>query len=153
MKLKGVQNRPRSQQRAEAATCAACPQKARCCPQSRSGRHLSRSEHEERIEAHRQKMATAEAKELYKKRQQTVEPRFGDAKQLRGFRRVPGRGLERAKGQTGLTVLAHNLWEFVKGLLGAGPSRKDNESRMLSEGGFPATDRLKAELQRSRSRI
>jgi transposase len=133
LKLKGVQNRPRSRQRterlelyqAEAASCAACPQKARCCPKSRSGRHLHRSEHEGLIEAHRQKMARPEAKALYKRRGQTVEASFGDAKQHRGFRRVAGRGLDKAKGQTGLTVLAHNLWELVKGLLGVGPSKKE----------------------------
>jgi len=133
LKFKGVQNRPRSRQRterlelyqAEPATCAACPQKARCCPQSRSGRHLHRSEHEGLIEAHRQKMATAEAKALYKRRGPTVEPSFGDAKQHRAFRRAHGRGLDKAKGHTGLTVLAHNLWELVKGLLGAGPSKEE----------------------------
>jgi hypothetical protein len=131
--LKGVQNRPRSRQRterlelyqAEAATCAACPQKARCCPRSRSGRHLHRSEHEALIEAHRQKMATPEAQALYKRRGQTVEPSFGDAKQHRGFRRVAGRGLDKAKVQTGLTVLAHNVWELVRGLLRRGASKKE----------------------------
>jgi hypothetical protein len=131
--LRGVQNRPRSRQRterlelyqAEAATCAACPQKARCCPKSRSGRHLHRSEHEGLIEAHRQKRATPEAKALCKRRGQTVEPSFGDAQQHRAFRRVHGRGLDKAKGQTGLTVLAHNLWELVKGLLGVGPSKNE----------------------------
>lgn len=133
LRLKGVQNRRRSRRRterlelyqAEAATCAACPQKGRCCPKSRSGRHLHRSEHEALIEAHRQKMATPEAKALYRRRGQTVEPSFGDAKQHRGFRRVHGRGLDKAKAQTGLTVLAHNLWELVKGLLGVGPSKKE----------------------------
>jgi transposase len=132
-KLKGVQNRPRSRQRterlelyqAEAAACAACPHKARCCPKSRSGRHLHRSEHEGLIEAHRRKMATPQAKALYKRRGQTVEPSFGDAKQHRAFRRVHGRGLDKAKGHTGLTVLAHNLWELVKGLLALGPSKKE----------------------------
>jgi transposase len=126
--FKGVQNRPRSRQRterlelyhADPATCAACPLKARCCPKSRSGRYLHRSEHEELIEAHRQKMTTPEAKALYKRRRQTVEPSFGDAKQHRNFRRVQGRGLGKAKSQTGLTVLVHNLWELVKGLLGVG---------------------------------
>lgn len=133
LKRKGVQNRPRSRQRterlqlyqAEAATCAACPHKAQCCPQSRSGRHVHRSEHEELIAAHRHKMTTPEAKALYKQRGQTVEPSFGDAKQHRGLRRVPGRGLDKAKGQTGLTVLAHNLWELVKGLLRPGPSKNE----------------------------
>jgi transposase len=122
--LKGVQKRPRSRgrseqvelYRADAATCAACPLKGRCCPKSRSGRHLSRSEHEELIEAHRRKMATAEAKALYRLRRQTVEPSFGDAKHHRNFRRVAGRGLDKAKRQTALTVLAHNLWELVKAL-------------------------------------
>jgi transposase len=129
--FKGVPNRPRSRQRTERlelyqaapATCAACPQKAQCCPKSRSGRHRHRSEHEALIEAHRHKMATPEAKALYKRRGPTVEPSFGDAKQHRGFRRVHGRGLDKAKAQTGLTVLAHNLWELVKGLLGVGPSK------------------------------
>ncbi len=124
--FKGVQNRPRSRQRTEKlelyraspATCAACPRKSQCCPKSRSGRHLNRSEHEALIEAHRAKMETAAAKVLYKQRRQTVEPSFGDAKQHRNYRRVPGRGLDKAKSQTGLTVLARNLWEFVKGLLG-----------------------------------
>lgn len=131
--LKGVQNRRRSRQRterlelyqAEAASCAACPHKARCCPQSRSGRHLHRSEHEELIEAHRCQMSTPQAKALYRRRAQTVEPSFGDSKEHRGFRRVHGRGLDKAKGHTGLTVLAHNLWELVKGLLGAGRSKKE----------------------------
>jgi len=133
LRLKGVQNRPRSRQRserlelyqAEASTCAACPQKARCCPKSRSGRHLHRSEHEALIEAHRHKMTTPEAKALYRRRGPTVEPSFGDAKQHRGFRRVHGRGLDKAKGQTGLTVLAHNIWELVKGILRLGPSKNE----------------------------
>jgi transposase len=128
LKLKGVQNRPRSRQRTERlelyratpATCAACPLKPRCCPKSQSGRHLSRSEHEQLIESHREKMETPEAKQLYKQRRQTVEPSFGDTKQHRNYRRVSGRGLEKAKCQTGLTVLCHNLWHFVKWLVGAG---------------------------------
>ncbi len=127
--LAGVQNRPRSLgrseklelYRADAATCTACPLKARCCPQSRTGRHLNRSEHEELIEAHRRKMATPEAVALYKRRRQTVEPSFGDAKQHRNYRRVHGRGLANAKSQTALTVLAHNLNELVKAQRDAEP--------------------------------
>jgi transposase len=127
--LVGVQNRTRSRQRTEkleiyraaAATCAACPQKAQCCPKARSGRSLSRSEHEALIEAHRQKMATTAAKEVYKLRRQTVEPSFGDVKEHRNFRRVNGRGLWKAKIHTALTVLASNVLGFVKGLLGTEP--------------------------------
>ena len=129
--LLGVQNRPRSLgrteklelYRADATICTACPRKAQCCPRSRSGRNLSRSEHEELIEAHRRKMATPEAKERYRLRRQTVEPSFADAKQHRNYRRVHGRGLAKAKSQTALTVLAHNLHELAKAILGAGPPK------------------------------
>jgi hypothetical protein len=55
------------------------------------------------IEAHRRKMATPAAKDLYRLRRQTVEASFGDAKQHRNYRRVHGRGLSKAKSQTALT--------------------------------------------------
>jgi hypothetical protein len=42
-------------------------------PGTAPGRSLRRSEHEELVEAHRARMATAEAKALYKLRSQTVE--------------------------------------------------------------------------------
>ena len=130
--FKGVQNRQRSRQRkerldlyrADTATCAACPQKGLCCPNARTGRNLSRSEHEELIEAHREKMATPEAKELYKRRRATVEPTIGDAKENREYRRVNGRGLDKAKGHTALTVLVHNICAFVKGIFGVGRSKE-----------------------------
>jgi transposase len=130
--LVGMQNRPRSLgrteqlaiYRADAATCAACPLKAHCCPRSRSGRYLNRSEHEELMEAHRRKMGTPEAKALYKRRRQTVETSFGDAKQHRNYRRVHGRGLATAKAHTALTVLAHNLYELVKASWDAEPLRE-----------------------------
>lgn len=99
---------------ADAATCATCPLKARCCPKSQSGRHVNRSEHAELIEAHRRKMETPEAKACYKLRGQTVETSFGDSKQHRNFRRVNGRGLWRAKMQAAIIVLAHNLKQFVQ---------------------------------------
>src|SRR5262249_54592789 len=115
--LVGVQNRPRSLgrteklelSRADAGTGAGGPRKAQCCPKSRSGRHLSRSEHEELIEAHRRKMATPAAKELYQRRRQTVEPSFADAKQHRNYRRVPGRGLAEKKNQKAPAGPAPNL--------------------------------------------
>ena len=105
---------------ADAATCAKCPLKEHCCPKSKSGRHLNRSEHEKLIEAHRRKMETPEAKTLYKLRGQTVETSFGDSKQHRNFRRVNGRGLWRAKMQAAITVLAHNLIQLVRPILAAG---------------------------------
>lgn len=107
---------------ASAATCAKCPLKQTCCPKSRSGRHINRSEHEELTEAHRRKMETSEARTLYKLRGQTVETSFGDSKQHRNFRRVNGRGLWRAGMQTAVTVLVNNLTHFVRSMFAAPPS-------------------------------
>lgn len=129
LRQRSSQNRKRSLGRiekvflyeADGATCAKCPLKERCCPKSKTGRHINRSEHEELIEAHRRKMETPEAKALYKLRGQTVETSFGDSKQHRNFRRVNGRGLWRAKLQAGVTVLAHNLKQFVRSIVATRP--------------------------------
>ena len=88
--------------------CQACPL-ARRCTDSANGRTIKRNEHEELIAAHRAKMETAQAKANYRKRGQTIELRFADAKEHRGLRRFRGRGLERARIEVGLCVLAHNL--------------------------------------------
>jgi hypothetical protein len=94
--------------RGDEATCGSCPARARCTP-GRGARTISRSEHEGPIEALRARMATAEAKALYRLRKQTVELANADLKGHRGLRRLSGRGRRRAEGQVGLAVLAHNL--------------------------------------------
>jgi hypothetical protein len=129
----GVQNRQRSLERQEKLEiyrsdpkdCAGCPLKAKCCPESKSGRNLLRSEHEMLIEAHRRKMEQPEAKTTYKLRRQTVEPTFGDGKEHRGLRRIRGRGLLRAKVQVAVTVLAHNIRQLAGFLFGTGPDKTE----------------------------
>jgi len=88
--------------------CQACPLAQRCT-RSANGRTIKRNEHEDLIVAHQAKMATPEAKAIYRQRCQTVELRFADTKVHRGLRRFRGRGLERARIEVGLCVLAHNL--------------------------------------------
>jgi len=89
--------------------CGACPVNERCATNPQRGRSVKRSEHESLVEAHKARMATDEAKQLYKKRKQTVELGFADIKQHRGLRRFPRRGLRHARTHIGLLVLAHNL--------------------------------------------
>jgi transposase len=89
--------------------CLNCPLQQACAQKPASGRTVSRSEHEEEIEALRARMAETSAKELYKLRRQTVELVNADWKAHRQLRRLSGRGLERARCQVGLLVLAHNL--------------------------------------------
>jgi Transposase DDE domain len=87
----------------------ACPLHAQCTSNPARGRSLRRSEHEDLITAHQHRMATPEAKHLYKLRKQTVERGFADWKEHRAFRRCWGRGMARAEAPVGFLVLAHNL--------------------------------------------
>lgn len=94
--------------------CAACPRQSSCTNNSRAGRTVTRREHEDLIEALRQRMETPEAKQLYRLRRQTVELRYADMKEHRNLQRFTGRGLRRAKAQVAATVLAHNLLALAR---------------------------------------
>lgn len=91
------------------AHCTGCARRGECTPGPRAGRTISRSEHEGLIDELRARMATAQAKELYRLRSRSVELVNADWKQHRQLRRFSGRGLKRARCQVGLAVLAHNL--------------------------------------------
>jgi len=62
-----------------------------------------------RLAAMQTKMRTDEARQLYAKRKQTVEPVFGIIKSVLGFRRFHLRGLERVSTEWSLVTLAYNV--------------------------------------------
>lgn len=93
--------------------CLACPRQKLCTRSPHKGRSVSRMENEELLDALRARMATDEAKRLYKLRSRTVELNYADMKEHRGLRRFHGRGRRRAQAETGSLVLAHNLF-FVQ---------------------------------------
>ena len=70
---------------------------------------MTRMEGQELLDAQREKMERQEVKMRYKLRGQTVERGFADAKGNRRFDRYHGRGLRRARAETGLLVLAQNV--------------------------------------------
>ena len=70
---------------------------------------IKRTEGEELLEAQRSKMLEEDVQERYGLRGQTVERSFGDAKGNRRVDRFHGRGLARARTETGLLTLAQNL--------------------------------------------
>lgn len=72
-------------------------------------RKIKRVEGEELIEAQKAKMQQEDVKARYRVRGQTAERGFGDAKGNRHVVRFHGRGLARARAETGLLVLAQNL--------------------------------------------
>jgi transposase len=89
--------------------CQGCPLQSACTKAPQRGRTISRSEHEESIEALRARRGTPEAQRLYRQRRQTVELVNADWKVHRQLRRFVGRGLRRVRAQVALTVLVHNL--------------------------------------------
>jgi transposase len=89
--------------------CRACPRQSACTRTPDKGRTVSRMENEELLDALRERMQTAEARELYKQRSRTVELNFADLKEHRGLRRFHCRGLRRVTAEVGSLVLTHNL--------------------------------------------
>lgn len=112
-------------------TCAACPVRPPCSPRSKTGRTITRTEHEELVEALRARMETPAGKALYKLRGQTIEQPFADAKEHRGLRRFCRRGLNLAQAQTGAWVLGRNLLALHH--LESGPSPHVPTSRTLQK--------------------
>jgi transposase len=64
--------------------------------------------------AMRDKLRQPEAKALYLKRQQSVEPAFGIIKSAMGFRQFTLRGLEKVSGEWTLVALAYNCKRIAK---------------------------------------
>jgi transposase len=62
-----------------------------------------------RLVAMKSKMETDEARKLYAKRKQTVEPAFGIIKAVMGFRHFHLRGLEKVSTEWSLVALAYNF--------------------------------------------
>ena len=89
--------------------CRNCPIHLQCCRNPQAGRTVKRFADEELLDEHRRRMQTPEAQELRRLRGSLIERPFGDVKAHRNFRRLHGRGLHRARAETGLVILAINL--------------------------------------------
>jgi transposase len=93
---------------ADAATCNACPLKAKCT-KSDEGRTIRRSffqEYLDRVAAYHQ---TEAYKKAYQKRKVWVEPLFGEGQQWHGLRRFRLRGLAKVNCEGVLTATGQNL--------------------------------------------
>lgn len=88
--------------------CQSCPRQKMCTSNPAKGRTVSRMENEELLDELRERMATPEAKTLYKQRCRTVELSFAELKEHGGLRRFRCRGLTRPRAEIASWVLAHN---------------------------------------------
>ena len=103
-------NRPEVQvYRCSGKVCQECPAFGECTKDRRQGRALEVGPHERLLRTHRELMAQEESKELYKRRQETVEPVFGIMKERQDARRFLLRGLQKVKAEWSLLCTAFNL--------------------------------------------
>lgn len=97
-----------------ATQCSGCPLKAQCT-QSANGikvviRHVW-EDHKEIVDAHR---LSDRGKRLYKRRKETVERSFADAKELHGHRYARFRGLAKVQAQALLAGACQNMKKLAR---------------------------------------
>lgn len=102
--------------KSDPAVCKACPLLASCTTNAKAQRTLTRhvwAEHRERVDAHR---LTPWGKAIYKRRKETVERSFADAKQLHGHRYARFRSLWKVQVQCLLAATAQNIKKIAMAL-------------------------------------
>lgn len=95
--------------RSDPKHCRSCPLLGQCTSSAQQVKTLTRhiwEDDKEAIDAHR---LTAKGKAIYKRRKETIERSFADAKQLHGHRYVRMRGLLRAQEQCLLSAACQNM--------------------------------------------
>ena len=93
----------------DASVCLTCEHRARCTQNAKAVKTVTRhiwEDSKERINEHR---LTAPGKAIYKRRKETVERSFADAKQLHGYRYARFKGLSKVTEQCLMTAAAQNM--------------------------------------------
>lgn len=109
------------QYKSDPAQCRACPLQASCTTSANATRLITRhvwAEAREKTDSHR---LTAWGKAIYKRRKETVERSFADAKQLFGHRYARFRGLVKVACQCLLAAAAQNMKKIALALAKPAP--------------------------------
>jgi transposase len=101
------------------ATCGDCPLKASCLSAKATYRTVYRWEHEDVLDRHRQRMASAGAAELMRRRSAIVEHPFGTLKCRAGYQHFLVRGFKKVRGEWSLMALCYNFTRVLN-ILGFG---------------------------------
>lgn len=110
--------------RAPRSVCAACPAFALCARSAKKGRSVSLRPDDARLRAHRARMATDAARELYKRRKALIERPFGVIKDHLDGRQLYLRGLANVTAEWTLLCAAFNYRVLVKIWQRATPERR-----------------------------
>lgn len=89
--------------------CASCPMVEKCTQSQNKRKVVTRHIWEDSKEKVRLNRLSKSGKQLYRKRKETIERSFADAKELHGFRYCRLRGLRNATEQALMTAAVQNM--------------------------------------------
>lgn len=95
--------------KSDPAKCAKCLLLPYCTRSKANQKTITRHVWEDSREHIRENRRSDEGKQLYKRRKETIERSFADAKELHGMRYARMRGLARVREQCLLTAVAQNI--------------------------------------------
>jgi hypothetical protein len=119
-KLLGYETRERQgaslryRYRARSSECRVCPFQAQCCPGTKRGRSLVRSEATPEIVAFQAKMETPEAQAIYKQRAGVAEFPNAWIKDKIGLRQFRLRGLAKVTLESLWACLTYNICQWIR---------------------------------------
>lgn len=90
-------------------SCKDCPKKDKCTKMKDGFRYVKQFPFEKERRDMKEKMKTEEAKKVYNKRKETVEPTFGNIKENNGMLSFLTRNLKNVKTEFNLACIGHNL--------------------------------------------
>lgn len=117
--------------RARGSICRACPFFG-VCTTVKTGRSLEIGARDQLLEAQRVRMATPEAKVLFRLRKQLPEPTFGILKEQQAGRRFLLRGQANAAAEWSLLATAFNLRTLTRVWQRAAPTRREQIREALA---------------------
>jgi transposase len=101
--------------RAQRSDCQGCPVKSQCCPGNRvTGRSVHRAEELAEVAEFRQKMATEQAREIYRQRAQVAETPNMWIKAKFGLRQFSVRGLRKVGMEALWACLTYNIRIWIR---------------------------------------
>ena len=120
-----------SRYKSDKKVCHHCPFVARCIKAKSGIRTIDRWEHEQVIEAHRERMKTEASQTLLRERGQIVEHPFGTIKRWCGMDHFLVRGFEKVAGEMSLLVTCYNLTRVLN-IIGIEQFRRHCQQRRES---------------------
>ena len=100
--------------RAKASDCRGCEFEAKCCPETKRGRSLVRSEATPEVVAFQAKMETPEAQAIYKQRAGVAEFPNAWIKDKIGLRQFRLRGLAKVTLESLWACLTYNICQWIR---------------------------------------